>query len=105
MRVWADEVPEEAQHGSLAKLPKIISSHLHGLSKVAGVGFVAYVSPRRLSLLACFVQLSLNTEPHAPTLSSARALEVRCQFGRSGKHDVGYIGGDVTDAGAIGDWW
>ena len=36
---FADEVPEEAQHGSLANLPKIFSSHLHGLSKVAVRGF------------------------------------------------------------------
>ena len=26
-------------------------------------------------------------------------------FGRSGKPDVGHVDGDVTDAGAIGDWW
>ena len=38
---FADEVPKETQHGSLAHLPKIFSSHLHGLSKVAGVGFCA----------------------------------------------------------------
>ena len=36
---FADEVPKEAQHSSLAHLPKIVSSHLHGLSKVAVVGF------------------------------------------------------------------
>ena len=36
---FADEVPKEAQHGSLAHLPKVFSSHLHGLSKVAVVGF------------------------------------------------------------------
>ena len=33
---FADEVPE-AQHGSLAHLPKKTNSHLHGLSKVAVV--------------------------------------------------------------------
>ena len=38
---FADEVPKEAQHGSLAHLPKIFSSHLHGLSKVAAVEFCA----------------------------------------------------------------
>ena len=38
---FADEVPNEAQHGSLAHLPKIFSNHLHGLSKVAAVGFCA----------------------------------------------------------------
>ena len=37
----ADEVPKEAQHSSLAHLPKAFSSHLHGLSKVADVRFCA----------------------------------------------------------------
>ena len=36
---FANEVPKKAQHGSLAAhLPKIVSSHLHSLSKVAVVG-------------------------------------------------------------------
>ena len=34
-------VPKEAQHGSLAHLPKFFFSHLHDLSKVAVVGFCA----------------------------------------------------------------
>ena len=38
---FANEVPKEAQHGSLAHLPKVFSSHLHNLSKVAVVGFCA----------------------------------------------------------------
>ena len=38
---FADEVPKKAQHGSLAHLPNVFSSHLHGLSKVAVVGFCA----------------------------------------------------------------
>ena len=38
---FADEVPEEAQHGSLAHLRKVFSSHLHDLSKVVVVGFCA----------------------------------------------------------------
>ena len=38
---FADEVPKEARHGSLAHLPNVFSSHLHGLSKVADVGFCA----------------------------------------------------------------
>ena len=38
---FANEVPKEAQHGSLAHLPEVFSSHLHGLSKVAVVGFCA----------------------------------------------------------------
>ena len=38
---FADKVSEEAQHGSLANLPEMFSSHLHGLSKVAVVGFYA----------------------------------------------------------------
>ena len=38
---FVDEVPKEAQHGRLAHLPKGFSSHLHGFSKVAAVGFCA----------------------------------------------------------------
>ena len=38
---FADEIPKEAEHGSLAHLPKVFSSHLHGLSKIAVVGFCA----------------------------------------------------------------
>ena len=38
---FAEEVPKESQHVSLAHLPKVFSSHLHGLSKVAAVGFSA----------------------------------------------------------------
>ena len=38
---FADKVPKEAQHGSLAHLPKIFSSHLQGFSKVAAMGFCA----------------------------------------------------------------
>ena len=37
---FADEGPEEAQHGSLANLPTVLVSYLHGLSKVT-VGFCA----------------------------------------------------------------
>ena len=38
---FANEVPKEAQHGSLAHLPKLFSSHLHDLSNVVVVGFRA----------------------------------------------------------------
>ena len=38
---FADEVPEEAQHGNLAHLPKIVFIYLHGLLKVPVVGFCA----------------------------------------------------------------
>ena len=34
---FANEVPKEAQHGSLAHLTKVFSSHLHDLSKVVVV--------------------------------------------------------------------
>ena len=36
---FADEIPKEAQRGSLAHLPKVFSSHLHGLSKVVAMDF------------------------------------------------------------------
>ena len=59
--------------------------------------------PRLLSLLPCCVHLSFHTGPRAPTLRSAWAIRARYQIGRSGKHDFGHVGGDVTDdAGAIG---
>ena len=38
---FADEVPKEAQHDSVAHLPKVFPSHFHGLSKDAIVGFCA----------------------------------------------------------------
>ena len=38
---FADEVPKNSQHGSLAHLPKFFSSPFHGLSKAAVVGFCA----------------------------------------------------------------
>ena len=38
---FADEVPKDAQHGSLPHLPKVFPSHLHGLSNVSVVGFCA----------------------------------------------------------------
>ena len=38
---FAKEFPKEAQHDSIAHLPKCFSSYLHGLSKVAIVGFCA----------------------------------------------------------------
>ena len=38
---FANEVPKEAQHGSFAHPPKVFSSHLHDLSKVAVEGFCA----------------------------------------------------------------
>ena len=38
---FEDKVPKKAQHGSLAHLPQVFSSHLHGLSKVAVVEFCA----------------------------------------------------------------
>ena len=56
-----------------------------------------------LLLLPCYVHLSLHTGLRAPTLYSARALRARCQSGRSRKHDVGHVGGDVT-GGAIEGW-
>ena len=38
---FASEVPKNAQHGSLAHLPKVFPSHLHDLSKAAVVEFCA----------------------------------------------------------------
>ena len=85
---FADEIPKEAQYGSLAHLPKVFSSHFHGLLMVTVVGVSAKVPPHVLSLLLCCVHLSFHTGPRAPTLCSARALSARYQTSRSGKHDV-----------------
>ena len=38
---FVDAVPEESQYGILAHVPKVFSSHLHGLSKAAVLGFCA----------------------------------------------------------------
>ena len=102
---FADEVPEQAQHGSLVIISKIFVSHLRDLSKVALVGFRAWTFPRLISLLPCCAPLGLQTRTRSPTLCSSRAVRTWCQFGRSRKHDVGHVGGDVTDAGAVGDRW
>ena len=92
---FADEVPEDVQHGS----------HLHALLEVAVVRLCALVSFRLLSLLPCCVHISLHTRARAPTLCSARALRAPGQFGLSGKHHFDYVDGYVTDAVAIEDWW
>ena len=60
---FADEGPEEAQHDSLANLPKISASHLHGLSKVVIIGF-CIASP-----LCCdtpFISASTPGPAHQP---------------------------------------
>ena len=72
-------------------------------SKVAGVGFSAWAPPHLFSLLPCYVHLNLHIRTRAPTLCFARAHRTWCQLGRSGKHDVGHVGGDVTNAGIIED--
>ena len=50
---FANEVPKEAQHGSLAHLPKFFSQTSYGLSKVAVVGFCAYDRCLLASSLCC----------------------------------------------------
>ena len=100
---FANEVPKEAQLGSLAYLPKIFfqPSPRPFEGCCYGVLRVSVSSPPLPVAI-----LRSSQPPHrapAPTLCSARALRARYQFGRSGKHDVGHVGGDVTDAGAIGD--
>ena len=58
--------------------------------------------PSVFVLLPCCVYFSLHTGLRALTVCSARALTARYQFG-SRKDDVGHVGGDVPDVGAIGD--
>ena len=59
---FADEGPEEAQHGSFVNLPNIFASHLCGLSKVAVVGVCGC---RRLlaSSLYCHAAFILASTP------------------------------------------
>ena len=73
---FADEVPEEAQH-SLAHLPKIFSSHLHGLSKV-----VLWGSARR-----CLLASSLCC--HAAFISASTPSLVRQLCGPRGRLERG----------------
>ena len=72
---FADEVPKEAQHGSLAHLPKVFPSHLHGLPKAAVVGFCVLAPPNLLSLLSCCAHLRFHIGPRAPTCSPRGRLE------------------------------
>ena len=102
---FADEVPEEAQHGSLANLPEIFPATF-----TAFQGLLLWGSARRCLLAsslccqAAFISAS-TSKTRASTLCSARVLRARHQFSRSGKHGVRHAVGDVTDAGTIGDWW
>ena len=84
----AEEVPEESQHGSLVNPTRM---------------FPAIFTAFRRLLLWDFARRSLLTRPRALTLCSVRALRARCQFGRSGKHALGHVAGDVINAGATGD--
>ena len=96
---FANEVPKRSSARQPCAPSDFFSSHLHDLSKVA------VLFPRILSLLPCCVHFSFHTGPRAPNLCSAGALRARYQLCRSGKHDVGHVSGNATDAGAIGDWW
>ena len=64
---FADEVPKEAQHGSLAHLPKVFSNHFHGLSKL-----LLWGSARRCLLAsslcchAAFISASTPGPAHQP---------------------------------------
>ena len=103
---FADEVPKEAQHGSLAHLPKVFFQP----SSRPFEGYCCRVLRVRASSPPLSVDMLRSSQlphtgPRAPTLCSAWALRALYQFGRSGKHYVGHVGGDVTDAGAIGNWW
>ena len=95
--------PEEAQHDSLANFPKILSSHLQGLSKVSAMGFCAQAPPGLLFLFPYCDNIILYDRIHTPVLCFARALRVRGQLGRSGTDNVSH-GSIVTKTGGIGDW-
>ena len=90
---FADEVPEEAQYGSLANPRKHFPSNFHALSEVALVGFCGQV----LSCISSISSISASTLGLVHQPCSTRGFRARYQFSRSGKHDVGYVGGNVTD--------
>ena len=70
---FADEVPNEAQKGSLAHLPNVFSSHLHSLLNVAAWG-----SARRVLLAsslcchAAFISASTSVPAHQPCAPCGR---------------------------------
>ena len=102
---FVDEGPDEVQYGNLANLPNVFASYLDDLWKVGVVAFyIASAFSPPLFVLCCGY-LSLHTMTRALTWCSVPALRARCQFSHSRKHDVGHVGGNVTDAGAIGGWW
>ena len=100
-----DEGPDEVQYGNLANLPNVFASYLDDLWKVGVVAFCIASAFSPPFFVLCCGYLSLHTMTRALTRCSAPALRARCQFSHSGKHDVGHVGGNVTDAGAIGGWW
>ena len=59
---FVDVVPKEAQHDSLAHLPKIFSSHLHDLSKVGCCYGVLRVGASSLPLSLAMLRSSQS--PH-----------------------------------------
>ena len=64
---FADEVLKEAQHGSLAHLPKICSSHLRGLSMVAVWGSArGCLLASSLCFHAAFISASTAGPAHHP---------------------------------------
>ena len=101
---FTDEVPNKLSTAALRTFRRFFPSIFTAFRRL-----LLWGSARRCllasSLLPCCVHLSFHTGPRAPTLCSAWALRARYQIGRSGKYDFGHVGGDVTDAGAIGDWW
>ena len=70
---FADEVPKNTQHGSLAHLPKVFPSHFHGLSKVAVVGFCARcLLASSLCCHAAFISASTPGPAHQPCAPRGR---------------------------------
>lgn len=93
---------EEAQYSSLSNFLQILASILHGLSNIPVVEDCLKVLLHLVSRLPYDVRLSLHAKVSAPTLWPAWALSARCHLGR--KHSVSHIGGNITDAGDLGDW-
>ena len=69
----ADKAPKEAPHGSLAHLPKVCSSHRHGLSKVAAEGSACgCLLAFSLCCHAAFISTSTPGSAHQPCAPRGR---------------------------------
>ena len=99
--------PDEARHGSLVNLPNVLAAIFTTFRRLLLWGAVR---SRRLLVSTTGCHASFITAPtpgsaHKSCAPHERLEGVRCQFSRSGKHDMSHVGDDVTDTDVIEDWW